>query len=65
MAKQFEVQWSLGEYACHFPRREPVYVSAEGPESSAHGGFAAVRRALGLSEHVAAGDRVRLTPAVA
>jgi hypothetical protein len=54
---------SLGEYACHFAGREPVYVAAEGPEASARGGFAAVRRALGLPDDVAAGDEVRLTPA--
>jgi uncharacterized protein YndB with AHSA1/START domain len=54
---------SLGQYACHFAGREPVYVAAEGPEASARGGLAAVRGALGLPDDVAAGDRVRLTPA--
>ncbi|HMJ36708.1 MAG TPA: SRPBCC domain-containing protein [Baekduia sp.] len=54
---------SLGEYARHFSGREPVYVAADGPQASTQGGFAAVRRALGLAGDVAAGDRVRLTPA--
>lgn len=54
---------SLGEYLGHFSGREPVYVSAEGPESSARGGLAALRRALGLPETVDVGDRVRLTRA--
>jgi hypothetical protein len=54
---------SLSEYVLHFAGREAVYVSAEGPEVSAQGGFAALRRALGLQQDVAAGDRVRLTPA--
>ena len=53
---------SLGEYACHFAGREPVYVTANGPEASAHGGLAAVRGALGIPEDAAVGDRVRLTP---
>jgi hypothetical protein len=53
-------QHSLGQYACHFAGREPTRVTAEGP---AHGSFAAVRRALGVADDVAAGDRVRLTPA--
>ncbi|MCW3003470.1 MAG: hypothetical protein JWQ20_2768 [Conexibacter sp.] len=54
---------SLGEYARHFSGRAPVYVAAQGPETSAQGGFAVVRRALGLPSDVAAGDEVRLTPA--
>lgn len=53
---------SLGEYARHFSGRDATYIAAEAAEVSAHGGFAALRRALGLSENVAAGDRVRLTP---
>lgn len=53
---------SLGEYACHFSGREPTYVAAEGPEASARGGFAELRRALSVAGNVAAGDRVRLTP---
>jgi uncharacterized protein YndB with AHSA1/START domain len=53
---------SLGEYACHFAGREPTYVAAEGPAASAQDGLAAVRRALGLQDDLAAGDRVRLTP---
>jgi uncharacterized protein YndB with AHSA1/START domain len=54
---------SLGEYACHFAGREPTYVAAHGPEASARGGFAELRRALGVAGNVTAGDRVRLTPA--
>ena len=54
---------SLGQYACHFAGREPVYVSVDGPAASADGGFAALRRALGIPDDVVAGDRVRLTPA--
>jgi uncharacterized protein YndB with AHSA1/START domain len=54
---------SLGEYACHFAGREPTCVTVDGPESATPGGFAAVRRALGLADDAAAGDRVRLTPA--
>jgi hypothetical protein len=54
---------SLGEYVRHFSGRNPVYVAAEAPAASAQGGFAALREALGVAEDVAAGDRVRLTPA--
>lgn len=55
---------SLGQYAAHFAGRVPVYVAATAPEASAErGGFAAVRRALGLADDVTVGDRVRLTPA--
>jgi hypothetical protein len=54
---------SLGEYVAHFAGREAVYVSADAPEVSGQGGFAAVRRALGLPAHAAAGDPVRLSPA--
>jgi hypothetical protein len=54
---------SLGEYLRHFSGRDAAYVAAEAPEASAHGGFAALRRALGVAEDVAVGDRVRLTPA--
>jgi hypothetical protein len=45
-----------------FAGRDAVYLSAEAPEASAHGGSAALRRALGVSENVAVGDSVRLTP---
>ena len=55
-------QHSLGQYACHFAGREPVYVSVEAPPQSAEGGFAAVRRALGVAADVVAGDPVTLTP---
>jgi hypothetical protein len=54
---------SLGQYACYFAGREPAYVSVQGPESSARGGFVTLRRALGLADDVVAGDAVRLTPA--
>jgi uncharacterized protein YndB with AHSA1/START domain len=54
---------SLGEYVRHFSGCEPVYVAADAPDASAQGGFATVRRALGVADDVAAGDRVRLTPA--
>jgi uncharacterized protein YndB with AHSA1/START domain len=54
---------SLGEYLRHFPGRAPAYITADGPEASAGGGFVALRRALGLNDDVAAGDRVALTPA--
>jgi hypothetical protein len=53
---------SLGQYACHFAGRGATYVSIDCPEESAHGGFIAVRRALGLGDDVVAGDPVRLTP---
>jgi len=56
-------QHSLGQYACHFAGRDPVYVSVDGPASSAEGGFVALRRALGLPDDVVAGDRVCLEPA--
>jgi uncharacterized protein YndB with AHSA1/START domain len=54
---------SLGQYACHFAGREPAYVSVEAPESSAQGGFVALRRALGVADDVVPGDPVSLTPA--
>jgi hypothetical protein len=54
---------SLGQYACHFAGRAPAYVAVDGPESATEASFVAVRRALGLADDVAAGDRVRLTPA--
>jgi uncharacterized protein YndB with AHSA1/START domain len=55
---------SLGQYVQHFAGREAAYVSADAPPSSAAaGGFATLRRALGVPEDVAAGDGVRLTPA--
>ena len=56
-------QHSLGQYACHFAGRAAVHVSADGPEASAQGGFAALRRALGVPADALAGDPVRLTPA--
>jgi uncharacterized protein YndB with AHSA1/START domain len=54
---------SLGEYLRHFAGRDAAYVAAEAPAASAQGGFAAIRSALGVDDDVAAGDRVRLTPA--
>lgn len=56
-------QHSLGEYVAHFAGREAVRVSADGPESSAEGGLARIRAALGLTDDVVVGDHVRLTPA--
>lgn len=52
---------SLVEYVRHFAGRAAAYVSADAPETSARGGFAALRRALGVADDVAVGDRVRLT----
>jgi hypothetical protein len=52
---------SLGEYVRHFPGCQAVYMSVDAPPaSSAPGGGAAVRRALGVPDDVAAGDSVRL-----
>lgn len=56
-------QHSLGQYACYFAGRGAAYVNSEAPPSSAHGGFARVRRALGVPDDAVAGDLVRLTPA--
>ncbi|MBE1484774.1 SRPBCC family protein [Plantactinospora soyae] len=56
-------QHTFGEYLRHFAGHDAAYVSAGGPETSARGGFAALRRALGVGPDVAVGDRVRLTPA--
>jgi hypothetical protein len=53
---------SLGEYLRHFRGRDAVYVAAQAPASSADGGFAALKRVLGLPDALAAGDRVRLAP---
>jgi uncharacterized protein YndB with AHSA1/START domain len=53
---------SLGEYLRHFSGRDAAYVAATASEASVHVGFAALRRALGVAEDVAVGDRVRLTP---
>jgi uncharacterized protein YndB with AHSA1/START domain len=55
-------QHSLGQYACHFAGREAAYVTVEAPAESAEGGFAAVRRALGVADDVVAGDPVTLRP---
>lgn len=73
-ANEFEVQLSacrahtafynhsLGQYACHVAGREAAYVSVDAPEPSAAGGFARLRRALGLPDDVVAGDPVVLRP---
>ena len=53
---------SLGQYACLFAGRVPAYVSVDAPDASADGGFARVRRALGLAADVVAGDPVALRP---
>jgi hypothetical protein len=54
---------SLGEYLRLFAGRDAAYVTADGPAASAHGGFAALRRALGVDDDLVAGDPVRLRPA--
>jgi hypothetical protein len=46
---------SLGEYLGHFAGRDAAYVSADAPASSADGGFAALKRVLGVAD-AAAGD---------
>jgi hypothetical protein len=53
---------SLGEYLRHFSGCNAAHVAAAAPEASLHGGFAALRRSLGVSDGVTAGDLVRLTP---
>jgi hypothetical protein len=53
---------SLGQHACHFAGRSAVYVSADGPASSAQGGLARLREALGLPTVPVAGEPVHLTP---
>jgi hypothetical protein len=53
---------SLGQYLRHFDGRKAVHVTAEAPPSSANGGFAAMRRDLGVPANVSVGDRVELTP---
>ena len=53
---------TLGQHACHFAGRAAAYVSQDGPESSADGGFARITRALGLPDVPVAGEVVRLEP---
>ncbi|WP_433336964.1 SRPBCC family protein [Spirillospora sp. CA-294931] len=53
---------SLREYVEHFAGREPVYLEAHAPESSAAGGLARVRAALGVPEDAEVGDKVSLNP---
>ncbi len=54
---------TLGEYLRHFEGRDATYVSVDAPEASSHpGAFAVVRRALGLDDGAAVGDRVRVAP---
>lgn len=54
---------SLGQYLAHFAGREPAYLAADAPPSSAAaGGFATLRRALGVPDGVTPGEPVRLTP---
>jgi uncharacterized protein YndB with AHSA1/START domain len=52
---------SLAEYVGHFAGRPATYVEAEGPERTADGGYARVRRALGVPDDAAVGDAVTLT----
>lgn len=67
---QYEVEmrgWSmyfatLAEFLRHFPGRTAVFVDAQAPESSAGArAWAAVLAELGLGDHAALGDPVRLT----
>jgi hypothetical protein len=51
---------SLGEYVGHFAGRAATYVTVDAPASSADGGSATLRRALGVRDDVAVGDRVHL-----
>jgi hypothetical protein len=53
---------SLGQHATHFAGRPAAYVSVDGPDSSADGGLARIRRALGLPDVPVAGEPVRLAP---
>ena len=53
---------SRGVYATHFAGRDATYVCVDAPDVSAHGGTAVLRRALGIAEHAAVGDAVRLAP---
>lgn len=51
---------SMSEYTQHFAGRDPVYVSADAPDSSVRDGFAVVCNALGLGPDAAVGDRIHL-----
>jgi uncharacterized protein YndB with AHSA1/START domain len=54
---------TLGQYVEHFPGQAATYTGIDGPpEAAAPDAFTRLRRALGLGEDVAAGDRVHLTP---
>jgi hypothetical protein len=53
---------TLSEYLRRFDGRDPVHVALEAPGGSAEEGFATLKRALGLDEEIALGDRVVLTP---
>ncbi|MEV6644961.1 SRPBCC domain-containing protein [Amycolatopsis sp. NPDC051371] len=49
---------SLGQYLAHFPGRAATYAMTEAPESSAEpGGFAKLKKALGVPEDVQVGAR--------
>jgi hypothetical protein len=54
---------SLTEYMRHFAGRDAVYIAASAPGASANEGFTVLRSALGVPEHAAVGDDVRLKPA--
>ncbi len=60
---------TLGEYLEHFDGRPAVYIGdvpggIQGPAASATpDGFVRLQRALGLDEHLAEGQTVRMTPA--
>jgi uncharacterized protein YndB with AHSA1/START domain len=53
---------TLGEYVGCFSGRDAVHFTVDAPAASAEGGFAVLRRALGIAGDVVAGDKVHLTP---
>lgn len=56
--------FTLSEYLTYFPGRYATYVTAQGPTASAaKDAWPVLERGLGLTEPVAVGDAVRLTPA--
>jgi hypothetical protein len=55
-------QHTLGEYLGHFSGRDAAHFTLDAPAASKQGGFAAFRRALGIADDIAVGDKVRLAP---
>jgi len=54
---------TLGQYLRHFSGRTATYIGAQGPPTSTgRDAFRVLRRALGLTDDAAQGDRVRLAP---